>query len=174
MKNSEKINNLQELRSEIARLHWKRREQEAYLADQYTLLKTKINTPFRFFRRVTEHIPGAGMFKGVTSSISKAVQRKDADWLTRLLQVGAPLVLNSTMLRKSGWVKKALVLLASETAIGQVNQEKVSGFLNKITTFIKPKKKKKKKVKEEALEKLADMEQQEFIMEDEQLTDEAT
>lgn len=148
MKSSQKINSLQDLKLEIARLNIRRREQEAYLTDQYDLLKVKIDTPFRLIRRVTSHIPGAGMFRGVSSSIGKAVQSKDADWLTRVLQIGAPIVLNSTLLRKTGWLKKAMVLLASETAVGQVNQQKISGLVDKITTFIKPKKKKRKKKEE--------------------------
>ncbi|WP_437919262.1 hypothetical protein [Sphingobacterium sp. LRF_L2] len=144
MKNSQKINNLQDLKSEIARVNLRKKEQEAYLVDQYQLLKSKIDAPARFVRNITSNIPGAGMLKGVVSGIGKATQGKDADWLTNALQIGAPIVLNSTLLRKAGWLKKAVVLLASETAIGQVNQNKVSGFIDKVTSFIKPKKKKKK------------------------------
>lgn len=151
MKNSPKINNIQDLKGEIARLHLRRKEQEAYLSDQYKLLKVKIDTPFRLIKSVTSHIPGVGMLKSVTSSVGKAMQSKDADWLTRMLQFGTPIVLNSTLLRKAGWFKKAMVLLASETAIGQVNQDKISGLVDRVTTFIKPKKKKKKKIKQENL-----------------------
>lgn len=171
MKNLQKINNLHDLQAEIARLNLRRKEQEAYLTDQYNLLKVKINAPIRFFQRITSHIPGVGMLKGFTSGVAKAVQSKDADWLTRVLQVGAPIVLNSTVLRKSGWLKKAVVLLASETAIGQVNQDKISGLVNRITSFIKPKKKKKKKVVEDVIEKIAVTEQPSAILEDERFTD---
>src|SRR5690606_278203 len=171
MKNLQKINNLHDLQAEIARLNLRRKEQEAYLTDQYNLLKVKINAPIRFFQRITSHIPGVGMLKGFTSGVAKAVQSKAADWLTRVLQVGAPIVLNSTVLRKSGWLKKAVVLLASETAIGQVNQDKISGLVNRITSFIKPKKKKKKKVVEDVIEKMAVTEQPSAILEDERFTD---
>ncbi|WP_207795837.1 hypothetical protein [Sphingobacterium haloxyli] len=172
MKNSQKINNLHDLRAEITRLNLRRREQEAYLTDQYALLKVKVGTPFRFFRQITSQIPGVGMLKDFTSGVGKAVQRKDADWLTRTLQLAAPIVLNSTFLRKAGWFKKALVLLASETAAGQVNQDKISGLINKVTSFIKPKKKKKKeKLEEDTIEKIAVMEQQVAILEDERFTD---
>lgn len=171
MKSSPRINNLSDLQAEIARLNIRRKEQEAYLTDQYNLLKVKINAPVRFFQSITSHVPGVGMLKGFTSGISKAVQSKDADWLTRVLQLGAPIVLNSTLLRKAGWFKKALVLLASETAIGQVNQDKISGLVNKVTAFIKPKKKKKKKKPEDdIIEKIAVMEQQSAILEDERYT----
>jgi len=174
MKSSQKINNLHDLKAEIARLNLRRREQEAYLTDQYELLKVKIDTPFRFFRRLSSHVPGVGMLKGFTSGVAKAVQSKDADWLTRILQVGAPIVLNSTVLRKAGWLKKAIFLLVSETAIGQVNQDKVSGLVNKVTSFIKPKKKKRKrKIGGDAVEKKAIIEQQFAVPQDERFTDDA-
>lgn len=151
MKNLPKISNLNDLKAEIARLHLRRREQEAYLSDQYKLLKVRVDTPFRLIRNVSSHVPGIGMLKGITSSIGKAMQSKDADWLTKILQFGAPIALNTTLLRKAGWFKKTLVLLASETAIGQVNQEKISGLVDRITNFLKAnkKKKKKKKIKQE-------------------------
>lgn len=172
MKSSQKINNIHDLKVEIARLSLRRKEQEAYLTDQYELLKVKVAAPFRFFQRITSHVPGVGMLKGFTSGIAKAVQSKDADWLTRALQLGAPIVLNSTVLRKAGWFKKAMVLLASETAIGQVNQDKISGLVNKVASFIKPKKKKKKKkLAEDTIEKIAVMGQQSAILEDERFTD---
>lgn len=172
MKDIKKINNLHDLNAEIARLNLRRREQEAYLADQYTLLKAKVNAPMRYFQLITSRIPGVGMIKDITTSIGKSMQRKDADWLTRVLQFGAPLVLNRTLLKNAGWLKKAMVLLASETAIGQVNQDKISGLLNKVTSFIKPKKnKKKKKLEEGTIEKIAVMEQQAAILEDERFTD---
>ncbi|MCC2600448.1 hypothetical protein [Sphingobacterium sp. FBM7-1] len=173
MMNSQKINNLQDLKAEIGRLNIRRKEQEAYLSDQYELLKVKVAAPFRFVSRLTSHVPGVDMFKDLTSGVAKAVQRKDADWLTRVLQIGAPIVLNSTVLRKANWFKKAMVLLASETAIGQVNQDKISGFVNKITSFIQPKKRKKKQriEDEEAIEKIAVVQQQNAILEDERFND---
>lgn len=144
MKSSTQINNIKDLKAEIARLQLRKKEQEAFLGNQYGLLKDRVSTPFRVMQRVTSHVPGAGMLKGLTSGVGKAFQQKDADWLTRILQFGAPIVLNSTLLRKAGWAKKALVLLASETAIGQVNKEKVGGLIDKLTDFMKPKKRRKK------------------------------
>lgn len=151
MKNSHKINNLQDLKIEIARVNVRKREQEAYLLDQYELLKAKVESPIRFVRNLTSSIPGATAVKGVASSIGKAMQGKDADWLTSILQIGTPLVLNTTLLRNAGWLKKMMVLLASETAIGQVNQSKISSFISKVTSFIKPKGKKKKKKNKDGL-----------------------
>ncbi|KGE14916.1 hypothetical protein [Sphingobacterium deserti] len=148
MKSSQKINNLQDLKIEIARLNVRKKEQEVYLLDQYELLKTKVESPIRFIKNFTTVVPGAGIVKGVASNISKAMKGKDADWLTNVLQIGTPLVLNSTLLRNAGWLKKAVVLLASETAVGQVNQSKISSLIGKVTNFIRPKNKKKRKKKE--------------------------
>src|SRR5690606_24127496 len=109
------------------------------------------------------------MFIDLPSGVAKAVLRKYADWLTSVFQIRQPIVLYSTVLRKANWFKKAMVLLVSETAIGQVNQDKISGFVNKITSFIQPKKKKKKQriEDEEAIEKIAVVQQQNAILEDE-------
>ena len=148
MKSSQKINSLEDLKVEIARLSVRKKEQELYLLDQYELLKAKVESPIRFFKNFTTVVPGAGIVKGVASNISKAMKGKDADWLTNVLQIGTPLVLNSTLLRNAGWLKKAVVLLASETAVGQVNQSKISSLIGKVTNFIRPKNKKKKKKKD--------------------------
>ena len=144
MKKPQKINNLLDLKTEIVRMSALKKEQEAYLLDQYGLLRDKVEAPMRIFRSVTGAIPGVGMVKGVMSGIGKAAQSKDADWLTRILQVGTPFLLNNMFLKKAGWLKKSLVLLASESAISQVNQNKVGSILDKVTDFIRPKKRKKK------------------------------
>lgn len=143
--NSQKINNIQDLTAEITRLKLRKRVQQETLVTQYGLLRNKIETPVRIAKNVFSNIPGVGAVTGLVKGVSRATQGKNADWLTNVLQVGAPLVLNSTVLRRSGWLKKLLVLFASETAIGQVNQNNISGLLGKLTSFIKPKKKRNKK-----------------------------
>lgn len=147
-----KIRNVKDLKAEMARLTVRKAEQEAYLSDQYRLLNRKISEPIRFFNNIISYVPGTGMLKGVVSGLRQTVsgQNKDADWLTKALSLAAPFVLNSTLLKKSGWLKKALVLIASEKAVGQINQNSVSGLINKVTAFVKPKRSKKKK-KAEAL-----------------------
>ncbi|MGO1243743.1 MAG: hypothetical protein ACTJHT_02465 [Sphingobacterium sp.] len=142
---SQKINSIQELALEIARLKGIKRGHQATLVNQYGLLKNKVESPIRFVNNIVSTIPGAGAVRGVVKGISRATKREDADWLTNVLQLGAPLVLNTTLLRNSGWVKKLLVLLASETAIGQVNQSKISGLVSKLTGLMKPSKRKHKK-----------------------------
>ena len=143
------INNSEELKNELLRLNKLRKEQEVYLGDQYNLLKNKVQTPTRILGAVTSGIPGVGLVKGLFSSLGKSkdvVGNSDgkSDWLTKATQLVLPLVLNRTLLKNSGWLKKSLVLLASEGAVGQINKDKVSSFVGKIAEYIRPKKSKKK------------------------------
>jgi len=152
MRKASKINNISELKSEIARLNALKFEQEVYLKDQYTLLNRKIEAPIRFFKTFTSRIPGVDIVTQLFSAPkSKLGVEDDANaqsgWITKVMRVGVPFILNRLFLRKAGWLKKALVLLASETALGQVNKDKVSAAVNKLSDFIRPKKKKNKKIK---------------------------
>jgi len=156
-----RITNADELKQEIARLSKLRREQEFYLQDQYTLLKGKVEAPVRFINNFSSQIPGVGIVKGIFSGITSANSSSSAaegksDWMTKALRVGLPFILNRTLLRNAGWLKKALVLLASEGAVGQINQNNVSSLFSKVTDFIRPKKSKKKHKKVEPLEKEQD------------------
>ena len=119
------------------------------MGDQYNLLKNKVQTPTRILGAVTSSIPGVGLVKGLFSSLSKSKDvvgdtSAKSDWLTKATQLVLPLVLNRTLLKNSGWLKKSLVLLASEGAAGQINKDKVNNFVGRIADYIRPKKSKKK------------------------------
>ncbi|MGJ1433117.1 hypothetical protein ACR79M_16705 [Sphingobacterium spiritivorum] len=145
-----KINNLTELKAEIARLNELKFEQEAYLKDQYHLLNRKIEAPVRFFRSITSRIPGVDIVSQLFSSSGNNKGTEDGEgsgWATKALRIGVPFLLNKFFLKRAGWLKKALVLLASETAIGQVNKDKISSAISKLSDYIRPGKKKEKKIK---------------------------
>jgi hypothetical protein len=144
MTKQSKIHNLAELKAEIARLKILKNEQEAYLKSQMTLLNHKIETPVRVFNALKSNVPGLNMISGLFSS-SKSSSNTSSDWLTKTLRIGVPFVMNRFFFRKAGVLKKALLLLVSEQALGQVNQDKISSIIAKVTDFIKPKKNKKKK-----------------------------
>lgn len=144
-----KINNIGDLRLEVIRLNQLKKEQEGYLVDQYKLLKHKVEAPARFVNSLTSSIPGVDFVKGVFSAFgagrgTELGTAKQSDWLARVLQLGLPLVLNRTFLKNSGWLKKAIVLLASDSAVAQVTQGKVSSFVSKLAKLARPKKSKKK------------------------------
>ncbi len=157
---NQKITSVTDLQGEIARLTRLKREQEAYLRNQYTLLRKKIEMPSRIIGALTSSIPGVDMIRGLFSSMSsKNKATSKSDWLTNALRLGLPLVLNKTLLRNAGWIKKSVVLLASERAAGQINQDKIESFVSKIAGFIRPKKKKKK---HKAVPALAESQQDTF------------
>ena len=135
-----KIRNLQELKAEISRLKALKNEQEVYLKTQFTLLNNKIEAPIRFFNTLKDNIPGVNIVQQLFSKSSNP----DSDWLTKTLRIGVPFVMNRLFLKNTGVFKKALMLLLSERAVGQINQDKISGLLSKLTQFIRPKKKKNK------------------------------
>lgn len=141
------IHNIEDLKLEIARLSQLKNEQEHYLTDQFHLLKRKIEAPARIMGAITSSIPGVDLIKGLFSTVGSVEKPESAnkrDWLTRTMQLALPMVLNRTFLKKSGWLKKAVVLLASETAAGQVTQDKVGAVISKIADFVRPKRNKKK------------------------------
>lgn len=140
-----KIRNLQELKAEISRLKALKNEQEVYLKTQFTLLNNKIEAPIRFFNTLKDNIPGVNIVQQLFSKSSNP----DSDWLTKTLRIGVPFVMNRLFLKNTGVFKKALMLLLSERAVGQINQDKISGLLSKLTQFIRPKKKKNKAAKAE-------------------------
>lgn len=138
------IKNIHDLKGEISRLTQLKKEQEAYLSEQYRLLRYKIEAPSRVLGILTDQIPGVSSIKGIIEAIPAfKKQNTNADWLTRGLQLGLPLVLNKTLLKNAGWFKKSLVLLASETAARRVNKDNVENAISKVANFIRPKKKKK-------------------------------
>ncbi|MCA5006000.1 hypothetical protein [Sphingobacterium bovistauri] len=159
------INNSAELKTELVRLSRLRKEQEIYLGDQYTFLRNKIQTPSRVIGAVASNIPGFGLVKDVFSFLGKANSETTAsspsntksDWFTKVAKLALPLVLNRTVLKNSGWLKKSLVLLASEGAMGQVSKDKVSSFVGKIANFVRPEKSKKKHKKVKPLEEEEDL-----------------
>ena len=156
-----RINNVEELKQEITRLSLLRREQEFYLKDQYSLLKDKVESPMRFINNLSTHVPGVNMVKGLFSGIGASANSTGdkSEWFSKAIRIGIPFLLNRTLLRNAGWLKKALVLLASESAVGQINQNNISTLFSKVTDFIKPKKDKKKHKNVEPLAKEKPIEQ---------------
>lgn len=146
MKINRNINNVDELRAEISRLKVLQIEQEAYLTDQLDLLQEKVDTPMRVFSKLASWIPLGGKEH---SGNQNHDGEHEGDWLTSSMRVGLPFLFNKVLFRKAGFIKKALLLLASQKAAGAINQDLVVNIIDKVSAFIKPSKKKKEKKKEE-------------------------
>lgn len=140
MRKESKIKNLGDLRLEIARLNTLAKAQESYLSDQYQLLSEKVAAPVRFIKSLTTWIPGGSFAKGLFEK-----SNKDEDWLSRMLRIGLPLVLNRFFLRKAGFIKRALVTLLSQQAAGALNKDTVAGIISKVANFVRPPAKRRKR-----------------------------
>lgn len=144
MATNRNINNLDELRAEIVRLESLKKEQEVYLGDQMGLLQHKIEAPVRFFKRFTSWAPTSS---NINRNFKSKSGSEDADWLTNSLRVGLPVIFNRVLFRKAGFIKKTLLLLASQKAASAINQDRVTGFISKLASIIRPSESKKRKKK---------------------------
>jgi len=133
MRKESKINNLGDLRLEIARLKTLAAEQESYLGDQYQLLSDQVAAPVRFVKSLATWVPGVNFTKGLFEK-----GRKDEDWLSKALRIGLPVVLNRFFLRKAGFIKRALVTLLSQQAAGVLNKDNLASLVSKVADFVRP------------------------------------
>ncbi|MBK1440524.1 hypothetical protein JHJ32_11045 [Parapedobacter sp. ISTM3] len=134
-----KIKNLADLRAEIYRLKALAKEQEEYLSDQYHLFNEKAAAPVRFVKSLISWIPGTAAVRELF-----AKGKKEEDWLNKALRIGLPLVLNRFFLRRAGFLKRALVTLASQQAAGVLNKDRMSSLINKVADFVRPSKSSRK------------------------------
>ncbi len=133
MRKESKIKNLSDLRLEIARLDALSKAQESYLGDQYQLLSEKVAAPMRFVKSLATWVPGVNFTKGLFEKGGN-----EEDWLSRVLRIGLPVVLNRFFLRKAGFIKRALVTLLSQQAASALNKDTVAGLVSKVAEFIRP------------------------------------
>ena len=128
------INNVDELRAEIARLELLQLEQEGYLNDQLDLLKDKMASPLHWFKKATSWIPNLNKSHTTMHSASNS----QADWLTNSLRVVLPFVTNKILFPRAGFIKKALLVFASQKAASVINQDRITGIVDKITSLVRP------------------------------------
>lgn len=142
MKNNLKIHNIDDLHAEITRLKTLSKEQEVYLTDQYDLLKNKVQAPVRVIKNIMSFIPGSSIISGLFSGKMSNSNSKDGDWITRSVKIGTLAAIDRLFLRKAGIFKRLIVGLLSQQAVDKINTNNAADFINKITEWIKPKKKK--------------------------------
>lgn len=138
MKNKKEIHNIGELREEIARLKILKLQQEVYLEDQFNHLHHKMEAPIRLYERITSFFPSA------KEAFFPEMKSASSDWVTNSLRVALPFIFNKLLFRKAGFIKKGLLLLASQQAAGFLNKNRLAEIIDKITSLIQPSKKEKK------------------------------
>ncbi len=132
-----KINSLVELRTEIVRLKQARKADEAYFQLQIDDLVGKFEQPLNFFNRIKALVPGSSHLKKALPTDELGVHK---DWVTRLLSVGLPFLVNRMLFPKAGYIKRILLGLATTQAASFVNKDTFSNIVDKVTQLIKPKK----------------------------------
>jgi hypothetical protein len=119
------ISNTAGLKLEIARLKQKREDQELVIKQHFKSPKAIFGTLKSIFYKpsVTDELTAPNNWAG-----------KDITaWLSKLL---LPITLNKTLFRKSNFIVKALVRLASQKASTFVNDKNVQTFWDKAKTVL--------------------------------------
>jgi hypothetical protein len=124
------INNIDDLRDEIARLKAQKNVQEAAIKEHFA-------SPKAIFQTLL------APFKG--SDIKESLFNHE-DILSLVSRFFLPFALNKTFFRKSNFLIKALVGLVSQKASGFITQDNVTSIWDKIKSFIPSRKANKKPV----------------------------
>lgn len=126
-----KIENLDQLRVEIALLKIKKAEQEVYLNQTFSKVNKAFSGPINF-------IKGALGFVGLKNNKSNNSSTNHADWVTSLGRIALPFLLNKTILRGSGMFLKTAISLLSQTTINSKNLNKnvLANWIDKATYWV--------------------------------------
>src|SRR3546814_568931 len=116
------IENIDTLRSELLRLKMQQYQLEHSMRQDVNAIKETFKSPLKFF--------GVGKEKALTGS-------NQEDWVTGALRIGLPWAINSMIFKRSGFILKTLVTLASQKAAGQVNKNTLANLVDMATDFIK-------------------------------------
>ena len=127
-----KIENIDQLRTEIALLKMKKAEEEVYFNQTFFKINKAFNGPINF-------IKGALEFVGLKNNKpSNSPSTSHADWVTSLGRIALPFLLNKTILRGRGMFLKTAVSLLSQTTINSKNLNKnvLANWIDKATYWI--------------------------------------
>ena len=122
-----KIENIDDLRSEILRLKLQRFQHEAIIEEDINKIKDKFRLPSILLGKVNAWF-GAHAPEG---------DKTNHDWVTNALRIGLPVALNKMVFGKSGFIIKSLVALLSQKAAASVNKDIVTNWIDTATNWIK-------------------------------------
>ena len=121
-----RIDNIDDLRSEILRLKLQSFHHEALIKQDIEKFKDKFRLPSII----------KSWFGG---SDAKSPDSSHHDWVTNALRVSLPLALNKMVFGKSGFIIKSIVTLLSQKVATSVNKDIVTNWIDKASTFIRGK-----------------------------------
>ena len=123
-----KIQNIDDLRAEVARLEVARTEIETELKIEAQKITSKIEIPLLLLRKLNYFFGG---------SKDKSGSKSSEDWVSSIFRVVLPLLLNRFLLPKSGFIVKSIIELISQTTAKSVNTDSMIELIEKVTQWIK-------------------------------------
>ncbi|HYK77107.1 MAG TPA: hypothetical protein VEV16_09025 [Daejeonella sp.] len=127
MKN--KIENIDDLRSEILRLKLQQFHHEAAIEQDIKHITDKLRIPSLLLGKFNE------WFGSQAGGLDQATN--EHDWVTNAFRVGLPVLLNKLIFKRAGFFMKSLVALASQHAANTVNRDVVSHWVDKVTGWVR-------------------------------------
>lgn len=136
-----KIQNVDDLRSELSRLRMQRLQYEGEFQAVSDKIKSKFNVPVRIFNKISDLM--SSLFGADKDDPRK---KEDTDWVTNIFRVGLPVFLNKFIFPKSGFLLKSVVAMVSQKAAKNVNKDSITDLIDKITDWVKTPRPKTRKV----------------------------
>lgn len=122
-----RIENIDDLRSEILRLRLQRFQHEAIIENELTEIQNKFRLPSILLHKVNTFFGGD----------DPDVDKSNHDWVTNALRIGLPVALNKLVFGKSGFIIKSLVALVSQKAATSVNKDTFSTWIDTASNWIR-------------------------------------
>jgi hypothetical protein len=133
-----KIQNSDDLRSEILRLRTIRSEIEGDLKIETDRITNRFRIPLMLFGKVNDWV--SPIFKPSRNEPGSLNQ----DWVTSIFRIALPVVMNKFIFPRSGFLLKSLVELLSQGTAKTVNKDVLADLINKLSDWIKSSKRKKR------------------------------
>ena len=122
-----KIENIDDLRSEILRLKLQSFHHEALIKQDIEKFKDKFRFPSNMLKKIN----------GWFGDKSVGAEKTHNDWVTNALRIGLPVAINKLVFGKSGFIIKSIVTLLSQKAATSVNKDTVATWIDKASNFIR-------------------------------------
>lgn len=133
-----KIQNSDDLRSEILRLRAIRSELEGELKAETARITKRFRVPLMLLGKVNDWV--SPIFKPYRNEPGSLNQ----DWVTSIFRIALPVVMNKFIFPKSGFLLKSIVEMLSQNTAKTVNKDVLTDLINKLSEWIKSSKRKKK------------------------------
>jgi hypothetical protein len=123
-----KIQNIDDLRTEVVRLEVFRTEIETELKIEAQKITTKIQIPLMLLGKLNDFFVG---------SKDKSGTKVSEDWVSNIFRIGLPVMLIRFIFPKSGFILKSIIELISQTTSKTVNTDLIIEIIDKVSQWIK-------------------------------------